>query len=162
VEHGLEELEADRWGEVLNGSRQREPLPASDAAIAAGVSYRQFNAWHKAGIVVARRAERGRRWFDDDAIVRAIWLRSVYPFLDSGTRETLSGTIAATELHARYLVVTDRRLIRTASTGSELLDLLAEPGAHHVTDQLPLRLRLLGWGSDVEREVDDGEIADAL
>jgi DNA-binding transcriptional MerR regulator len=141
VEYGLEEVQTEQWTDIREASQAAPLLTASEAAEAAGISFRQLEAWRKYGYITPARVQGRRRWFSIDAVVRMIWLRS----LSDLTREkpSLTEQMSRADLSARYLIVTNGETVRTTQASSEVLTVLTEPGFHHVIDQLQLRLRLL-------------------
>lgn len=158
VERGLDEIEEDRWRDVLVASREQPPRIGAEAAEAAGISYRQLDAWCKEGLVHPVEADGRNRWFDDDAVVAAIAMRRLHT-----AERRIVVPPSVRDLSARYLLATDDGLLRGLETMREVSVALARVEGGSVVDQLPVRLRLLGWPHDPDEEgIDSGDSAKAL
>ena len=142
IENSLEELEDARWRDTLDQSRQIPLLSEPEAAEAAGVTYNQFDDWAQRGWLVPAGRRGRQRSFGADEIVRANWLRSIAA--TPAKVDEVIEDIRGCDLSNRYLVVTNSKTARTASSRTQLYRILEVPGSHLVIDQLPERRRLLG------------------
>ena len=142
IENSLEELEEAQWQEDLAASRSAPLRSQPEAAEAAQVTYNQFDDWAQRGWIVPARRRGHERSYGADEIIRGHWLRSISK--TDADIETLASAVRASDLSARYLVVTDGENVSTVPTRSQLYRLLEAPGSHLVIDQLPERRKLLG------------------
>lgn len=154
VEHGIEELEVDRWSTVLQASRAAAPLPASEAAEAAGVPFKQLEVWRREGFVSPARIEsNGRRWYSIDEIVRMTWLR--YAMQYGFERDDAMSSIKAVDLGQRYAVTVEPIRCETVPL-SRLAELIASHSVAHVFDQMRIRLNVFG---EDDEEGTHGDVA---
>jgi DNA-binding transcriptional MerR regulator len=142
IENSLEELEEAQWQEDLAASRSAPLRSQPEAAEAAQVTYNQFDDWAQRGWIVPARRRGHERSYGADEIIRGHWLRSISK--TDADMETIASAVRASDLSARYLVVTDGENVSTVPTRSQLYRLLEVPGSHLVIDQLPERRKLLG------------------
>lgn len=142
IEQSLEELEDQQWLDALGESRDMPLLSEPEAAEAAMVTYNQFDDWVQRDWIVPA-ARRGRQLsFSADEVMRAYWLRAISN--SSAKVDSVVADVRACDLTARYLVITNAEIVRTAMSRAQLYRVLEAPGSHLVIDQLPERRKLLG------------------
>jgi len=142
IESSLEELEEMQWQNTLEATRSSPLLTQPEAAEAAQVTYNQLDDWVQRGWIVPAGRRGHERSYGADEILRAHWLRSISQ--TTAHLDALALAVRASDLSARYLVVTDAERVATIPTRSQLYRLLESPGSHLVIDQLPERRKLFG------------------
>ncbi len=142
IESSLEELEEMQWQDTLEATRSSPLLSQPEAAEAAQVTYNQLDDWVQRGWIVPAGRRGHERSYGSDEILRARWLRSISQ--TTADLDALALAVRASDISARYLVVTDAERVATVPTRSQLYRLLESPGSHLVIDQLPERRKLFG------------------
>jgi len=142
IEEGLgnESVGSQNWHRLLDETRRKVSLTQPDAAEAAGVTYRQFVEWVRAGRIKTNKSEERRPFVGADSIVLA---RTVVRLRQLGIAAKVAfEALSSADLGQRFLVITSvdkAHLEVQAVTTPDVLGLEAAV----VIDQLPIRERLL-------------------
>jgi len=145
IENSLDQLDEDEWQDVLRRSRQIPPRSQPDAADLAKLTYNQLDDWVQHGWIAPAKRTGHQRFYGADEIIRALWLRYIAVSTDDVAE--VANDVRASDLSARYLVVTNINQVLSVPTRSQLFRLLGTAGGHLVIDQLPERQKLLGQSS---------------